>query len=72
MTSQFAGMTSLSVFLALICFSCQAKMLVQVSRQYHHRFWGYDNFLLKGIDQKSGKRKYPRLIFVYYLGSGTS
>ena len=28
------------------CFSCQFQLLVQVSCQYHHWFWNYDNFLL--------------------------
>ena len=27
------------IFLTLFCFSCQAKVLVQVSCQYHHWFW---------------------------------
>ena len=33
-------------FFTLFCFSCQVQLLVQVSRQYHHWFWNYNNFLL--------------------------
>ena len=33
-------------FFDVFCFSCQVQLLVQVSRQYHHWFWNYDNFLL--------------------------
>ena len=35
-----------TIFLTLLCFSCQVQLLVQVSCQYHHWFWNYDNFLL--------------------------
>ena len=45
MTSQFSDMTSSSHFLTLFSFSCQVQLLVQVSSQYHHWFWNYDNFL---------------------------
>ena len=33
-------------FLTLFCFSCQVQLVVQVSCQYRHWFWNYDNFLL--------------------------
>ena len=34
------------LFLTLFCFSCQVQLLVQVSCQYRHWFWSYDNLLL--------------------------
>ena len=37
--------------------------MVQVSCQYHLWFWSYDNFLLLGIDQKSGNWKCPFWVF---------
>ena len=57
------------IFLTLICFSCQVYLLVQVSCQYHRWFWSYYNFLLCGIDQKSGSRNHPSLSFAQYLTS---
>ena len=71
MTGQFSDMTSSSNFFDII-FSCQVKLLVQVSCQYYHWFWSYDNFLFQGIDQKSGHRRYFRLSFAQYLETGTS
>ena len=47
------------------CFSCQVWLLVQVSCQYNHWFWSYDNFLLQGIDQISRNWKYPHLSFAH-------
>ena len=35
-----------TIFLRWFCFSCQVQLLVQVSCQYYHCFWNYDNFLL--------------------------
>ena len=46
MTSQFSDTTSMSIFFTLLYFSCHVQVLVQVSCQYHHWFWNYDNFLL--------------------------
>ena len=60
------------LFLMLFCFSCQVQLLVQVSCQYRHWFWNYNNFLLSGIDQKSKNRKYPHLSFAQYLETGAS
>ena len=40
------NVTFFQIFLTLFCFSCQVQLLVQVSCQYHHWFWNYDNFLL--------------------------
>ena len=37
---------NIKFFLTLFCFSCQVQLLVQVSCQYHHWFWNYDNFFL--------------------------
>ena len=52
MTSQFVNMTSSSIYLTLFCFYCQFYLLVQVSCQYHHWFWSYDNFFLyKGLNR---------------------
>ena len=48
-------------FLMWFCLSCQVQLLVQFSCQYHHWFRNYNNFLLRGIDQKYGNRKHPSL-----------
>ena len=53
-------------FLTLLCLSCEVQLLVQISCQYHYWFQSYDNFPLKGIEQKYGNRKYLRLSFVQY------
>ena len=39
-------MASFPIFLTFFCFSCQVYLLDQVSCQYHHCVWNYDNFLL--------------------------
>ena len=52
-------------FFGIFCLSCELQLLVQVSCQYHHWFWSYDNLLLQGIDQKSGNRK---LFNIWRLG----
>ena len=53
MTSKFSHMAYSSNFLTLFCFSCQIWLIVQVSSQCHHWFWGYDNFILQAIDQNA-------------------
>ena len=44
MTSQFADMTSSSIFLTFLYFSCQVYPLVRVLCQYNDWFWSYGNF----------------------------
>ena len=66
-TSQLVNMTLSSIFfLTLLCLSCEVQLLVQISCQYHYWFQSYDNFPLKGIEQKYGNRKYLRLSFAQY------
>ena len=48
MTSQFSNMTPSSNFFGAII-SCQVKLLVQLSCQYHHWFWSYDNSFYKRL-----------------------
>ena len=67
MMSQFPDMTSLSVIFDDDVFLLSSLVTGQVSCQYRHWFWSYDNFFLSGIDQKSGNRKYPHLSFSQYL-----
>ena len=47
------------IFLTLFCFSCQVLLLVEVLCQYHHQFWNYDNFLLKGLTRNLEIRNTP-------------
>ena len=42
----FRDDVNVTFFGRFFCFSCQFQVLVQVSCQYHHWFWNYDNFLL--------------------------
>ena len=58
------------IYLTFFWFSCQVQLPVKVSCQYHQCFWSYDNFLLQGIEQKSGMRKYPHLSLAQHLGFG--
>ena len=58
------------MFLTLFFFFCQIYLLFQVSCQYHHWSCNYDNFLIEGIDQKSGNRNYPLWILPNILTLG--
>ena len=49
MASQFADMTSSSIFLMLFRYFCQVYLLVQVSCQYHYWFWSYGNSFYKQV-----------------------
>ena len=60
---------SSSVF-NVVFFFCQIYLLFQVSCQYHHWSCSYDNFLLEGIDQKSGNWNYPVWILPNILTLG--
>ena len=51
-------MMSLSNSFDVVLFPLSSLVTGQVSCQYHHCFWSYDNFLLQGIDQKSWNGKY--------------
>ena len=40
-TPWFADTKPWSIFFDFLCFSCQFRLLVQASCQYHYWFWGY-------------------------------
>ena len=65
MTSQFADMASSPNL-------CDVVLLLLSSLVTGPSFWSYENFLLQGINQKSGNWKYPRLSFAHYLETGVS
>ena len=72
MASQFSEMTSSSVFFDVVLFLLLSLVTGQSFMSISYWFWGYDNLLLQGIDQKSGNRKYHRLSFAQYLETGAS
>ena len=65
--SQYKVIVNFS-FLTLPCFSCQVKLLVQVSCQYQYWFGSYDYFCLRRIHQKS--RNTPIWVFPNIWGLG--
>ena len=67
MMSQFPNMTSSSILFDVVLFLLSNLVMVQVSCQYPHWFWSYDNFFLY---QKSGNWKYPVwvLLNIWRLG----
>ena len=72
MTSQFSDMTSWPIFFDVVLFLFSSLDTGPSLIQYHYWFWNHDNFLLKGIDQKFGNWKYPRLSFAQYLETRVS
>ena len=72
LTLQFSSMITLSNSFHVVLFPLSSLVTGPVSCQYHRCFWGYDNFLLQGIDQKSWNGKYPCLSFSQYLRTGMS
>ena len=72
MTSQFSDTTSTLNFFYVALFLLSILVSGPILMSISVRVLDYDNFLLQGIDQKSGNRKYPRLSFAQYLETETS
>ena len=69
-TPQFIDLTSSSNFFHIALFLLSS--FVAGPCKFHHWYLIYANFLLLGIDQKSGNWNYPRLGFAKYLETGSS
>ena len=72
MTSQIPDMTSSSIFFDVVLFLLSSLVTGPSFMSISPLVRNCDNIVLKGIDQKSENRKYPRLSFAQYVETETS